>query len=123
MPLMEGAVLPQRDGPAGSEVYSEGLLYGPDQTAITADDYRVVYHPHADPGEPEFEVYDRRTDREERRDLADTGAASHLRTRLRQLTEESRAAASEVKAAGTREFSNRVLTEKQKERLRAIGYL
>ena len=123
MPGMEGAALPRREGLAGAEVYSEGLLYGPDQTALTGDDYKVIYHPHAESGERHFEVYDRRSDREERHDLAGTEAASDLRGRLEELTDESRVAASQVTGTGKAEFRNMILTEEKKRRLRALGYL
>ena len=123
MPGMEGAALPRKDGLVGAEVYSEGLLYGRDQTALTGDDYKVIYHPHAESGERQFEVYDRRSDREEQRDLAGTEAASDLRVRLEELTDESRVAASQMTATGKAEFRNMVLTEERKRRLRALGYL
>lgn len=123
MPGMEGVALPRRDGLAGAQIYSEGLLYGADQTALTGDDYKVIYHPHAESGEPLFEVYDRRSDPEEQRDLAGTEAASDLRLRLEELTDQSRLAASQVTATGKAEFRNMVLTEERKQRLRALGYL
>ena len=120
---MEGAVLPHREGLAGAQVYSEGLLYGADQAALTGDDYKVIYHPHAESGEGLFEVYDRRSDPGEQRDLAGTDAASELRVALEKLTEESRVAAGQVTATGKAEFRKVALTEERKQRLRALGYL
>jgi len=122
-PALNGSdqALPMRDGGPRAEVYSEAILYGTEHTALTTDDYRVIYHPY-DPSAAEwFEVYDRRRDRLERRDLADTEAASDLRTRLKLLTEEAAQTAARIGAGpGRREF---MLPQGMKRRLESLGYL
>ncbi|MCJ7751834.1 MAG: sulfatase [Armatimonadetes bacterium] len=111
--------LPQRDGGPGDEVFSEGTLHGSAQTALTTDEYKVIYRPGADEGRGAFEVYDRRRDRWERHDLAGTGAASELRARLKALTEEAHAERAK-RAAGAPRMG---MSEDERRRLKSLGYL
>ncbi len=107
--------LPRRNGGPGEMVYSEATLYDSEQTALTTDRYRVIYHPD----EGRFEVYDRAKDRGETHDLAGTDAALDLRARLKQLTQAAQATA-KANAGAT---SSMRLSEYTKDRLRALGYL
>lgn len=122
-PPMEGRrvePLPRRDGGSGAEVFSEGVLHGSEQTALTTDEYKVIYRSGGDEGRGAFEVYDRRSDRGERRDLAGTGAAAALRARLKALTEEAQAARAKRAAA---ERPKTEMTEDERRRLKSLGYL
>ncbi len=112
-------VLPRRDRDVGGEVYSEGLLHGSAQTALTTDDYRVIYHPSGG----EFEVYDRRTDRVEQFDLAHTGEAAEVRERLKLLTDEAlrNARATTPSEEGMPQPTE--LPAETRRRLRTLGYL
>jgi hypothetical protein len=121
-PALNGVeqALPQRDGGTPSEVYSEGLLYGKEQTALTTDDYRVVYRAYESTEGERFEVYDRRKDRRERHNLASSGAASELRLRLRRLTQAATAAARTGGGESDRELR---LSEGAERKMRSLGYL
>ena len=111
--------LPRRDGEPGAEVFSEGTLHGAEQTALTTDEYKVIYRPTAEGGRGEFEVYDRRRDRAEREDLAGTDVAAYLRARLKRLTEETKAA----RTKGAAGASRTEMSEDERRRLRSLGYL
>ncbi|HUU53281.1 MAG TPA: sulfatase [Armatimonadota bacterium] len=122
-PPMDGTrvtPLPRWDGGPGAEVFSEGTLHGVEQTALTTDEYKVIYRPGADEGGGAFEVYDRRRDRGERHDLAGTGAASELRARLRALTEEAQATRAR---RGESQVPRIEMTEEERRRLKSLGYL
>jgi arylsulfatase len=116
---IQGRPLPRRDGEPGVEVFSEGVLYGAEQTALTSDRYKAIYHlPASGPGR--FEVYDREADRGERRDLSKTGAARDLRERLRVLTE----AVMARRVTGNEEGApRREVGEEARRKLRSLGYL
>jgi arylsulfatase A-like enzyme len=112
--------LPRRDGAKGQEVFSEWIYYGRQQAALTTDDYRVIYHPEADAGQPRFEVYDRRRDPDEREDRAGTKAAMGLRERLQQMTE----VALKRRAASAGEGGPApAMSEKEKRDLKSLGYV
>jgi hypothetical protein len=116
---VQGRPLPRRDGEPGAEVFSEGVLYGSDQTALTTDSYKVIYHlPASGPGV--FEVYDRNRDRGERRNLAETGAARELCERLRVLTE---AAMAQRVTANEKDVPDAKIGEGARRKLRSLGYL
>jgi arylsulfatase A-like enzyme len=112
------ARLPRRDGEIPSEAYVEGTLYGTQQFALVADGYKVTYHLDADPTSRPFEVYDRRSDRRERHDLAGTDAAADARLRLKRLV-------AKAEAESRRRGSGRTapLSEEAKRRMRSLGYL
>lgn len=113
--------LPTRDQGSVSEVYSEGIMYGTEHTALTTDDYRIIYHPYDASRQDWFEVYDRRRDRRERHNLADTEAAWGLRSRLKQLTEAAeRAAVQAGGGPGARRFP---LPDGMKRRMKSLGYV
>jgi arylsulfatase A-like enzyme len=120
---MSGAAppLPRRSGGSGQVVYSEAPLYGAEQTALTTDRWRVIYHPTVPPPERQFEVYDRQRDRGEQHNEAATEAAADLRDRLRRKTEQARLAVARRVARGTPESAP--LTEEAKRQLRALGYM
>jgi len=111
-----GGSLPTADGEPGAVVFSEGVLHGEDQVALTTDEYKVIYHPEVG----EFEVYDRRTDRGELRDIAGTGAVNDLRDRLRMLTEEARE--NRLRQGKNRPTSD-LLSDGARQRLHSLGYL
>jgi len=120
---MSGKPLPRREGDGGAEVYSEGMFYGSEQTALTTDGYKLIYRPHEEPGALRFEVYDRRRDRDERQDLGGTGVAAGLREGLVKRTEAAQEAAERWKPRGEKEFEVIDLSAQSKRRLRALGYL
>ena len=112
--------LPRRDGAKGQEVFSEWIYYGKQQTALTTDDYRVLYHPEAGEGQPRFEVYDRHRDPDEKHDLAATKIAMELRGRLQQMTE----IALKRRAASAGEGGPApAMSEKEKRDLKSLGYV
>lgn len=113
--------LPRRDGEPGQVVYSEGPLYGAEQTALTTDRWRVIYHPTWRPAK-QFEVYDRRRDPEEQHDLASTGAAADLREELRQLTEEARRTVAR-RATARASAKASPLTREEERQLKSLGYM
>jgi len=122
-PALNGAnqALPMRNSQAASEVYSEGLLYGTERTALTTDKYKIVYHPYEGSGNDQFEVYDRSSDRRERHNLASTNAASDLRHHLRALTEGADRTAAQVTSDPTVGALN--ISDDAKRRMRSLGYL
>jgi arylsulfatase len=113
--------LPLRDGFRGDEVFAEWIYYGAEQTALITDDYKIIYDPGTDAATGKFQVYDRRTDREERHDLARSPVATDLRLRLQQLTR----AALERRRLTTASYGARppVLSDKAKRDLRSLGYI
>ncbi len=118
----EARPLPRQAGLKGDEVYSEGTLYGEEQTALTTDDWRVIYRPFNKLQSARFEVYDRRQDPLERTNLAPAGAAKELRERLRRLSEEAQ---QQVVARAKREqgTERRVLTKDAERQLKSLGYM
>jgi arylsulfatase A-like enzyme len=115
--------LPLRDGGPGDEVYSEAILYGAECTALTTDGYRVIYHPNAAKGKAEFEVYDRRADPSERRDLAQTDAAPAERARLKALTQAAQEAAHTGRSGGRQSSRQLKLSEGTRRQLKSLGYI
>jgi arylsulfatase A-like enzyme len=113
-------VLPRADGAPGAEVYSEGLLHTGRQTALTTDEWKVIYTPAESSAEDRFEVYHRRSDRQERRDLADTDAAAGLCARLRTVTEKMLAAQAAASQGGAPAHGP---DERARRQLRSLGYL
>ena len=104
---MHGQILPVRDGVRPAEIYSEAVLCGPEQTALTGDDYKIIYHPYASAAPSKFEIYDRSSDRREQRNLAGRQPAAELQDRLRARTEAAQAAAirwHRSETGGTGEF-------------------
>jgi len=116
--------LPQRDGEADMEVFSEGMFWGTERTALTTGDYKIIYHPHRTSDLPVIEVYDRRDDRSEHHDLAsDPAEGAPFRDRLAALTAESETAAKRWKPSGKREFRGIDLSDATREKLRTLGYI
>ena len=114
------SALPRYDGQPGDGAYSEAPLYGPDQSALTTDDYKVIYHLPSEEKAGVFEVYDRRADPGEQHDLAGEGVAVEERERLRRMTE----AAVAVRQQGGAEEAPRVeLNDTARRRLKSLGYL
>jgi arylsulfatase A-like enzyme len=107
----------------GNAVYSEARFGGPDETALTTDQWRIIYHPEEQSPEKQFEVYDRRRDSAEQHDVAATGAAADLREQLRKLTEAADQAASRRAAALPHESDRSPLTPEAERQLRALGYV
>ncbi len=115
----EGQPLPRKNGEPGAEVFSESVLYGSDQTALTTDSYKVIFHrPASGPGV--FEVYDRKNDRAERYNLAETEVAQELRDRLLLLTEKAVSQRITSNEAGKTETP---IGEDSRRKLRSLGYL
>ncbi len=121
-PIGDGRARPlaRRGGIPGGAVYSEGTLHGASQTALTTDEYKVIYRPPVGGRVAEFEVYDRRLDRLEQHDLAPSDAAAGLRERLKALAEQA-AAASERQ--GTHSRPSVVISDRERRRLESLGYL
>ena len=123
LPRQAGAAassLPRQDGGPGEMVYSEAPLFGSDQTALTTDRYKAIYHLSADGGDGSFEIYDRRRDPGEQLDLATGRTAAELRDHLREMTERALTARRE---ASRDEPRSGELDEAAKRRLRSLGYL
>jgi hypothetical protein len=118
----QARVLPRQDGEGGMSVYSEGLLWGLEKTSLISGDYKIIYHPHRDPQQQRFEVYDRRRDRAEQHDLADSQEAADLRERLVALTAASEETAAEWERSG-RQSEAIELSDETRARLRALGYI
>lgn len=120
---VKGRGLPRRDGLKGTQVFSEWMLYGNEQTALTTDTYKLIYWPQTPRKKASIEVYDLRTDREERNDLAASPVAEELRSELLRYTqtalEARRLTASQNRAKKPRPE----LSEKAKRKLRDLGYL
>jgi len=123
--------LPRRNASTGEEVYSEGIFYGDEHTSLTTDSYRVIYHPYA-AGADLFEVYDRRRDPEELKNLAGRAGSqppvhqdvvSDLCTRLKHLTDHAQAAAEEWWARRGGGLPNAPLPESSERELRSMGYV
>jgi len=112
--------LPRYDGQPGDGAYSEAPLYGPDQSALTTDDYKVIYHLPSEGKAGVFEVYDRRADPGEQRDLAAAGVAIEERERLRRMTE---AAVAARERGGGEEAPRIEMSEDERRRLKSLGYL
>jgi arylsulfatase A-like enzyme len=119
----EPPALPRRDGGPDAAIYSEGLLWGIEQTSLATGDYNIIYHPFRQPREQRFEVYDRRRDRAEQHDLAQSGEAADLRDRLVDLTASSEAACRQWRRSGKQSFDGLDLPEQTRDRLKALGYL
>ena len=120
---MQGQMLPVQDTVRGAEVYSEAVLCGPEQTALTSDEYKVIYRPYASAAGAEFEIYDRRRDRREQHNLADQHAAPGLRDRLMARTEAARAVAIQWHPGETAGTDRLALSEQTKRKLQTLGYL
>jgi arylsulfatase A-like enzyme len=118
-----GAVLPRQAGSTGREVYSEGMFWGIEKTALTTRDYKLIYCPYAYPSQPKFEVYDRAADRAEHNDLADSEAAAEQRRRLVALASDSQTAAEQWEHSGKQEFHGIDLSNATREKLRTLGYI
>jgi len=118
----EARPLPRQAGLKGDEVYSEATLYGEEQTALTTDDWRVIYRPFSKSQSARFEVYDRRKDPLEKTNLAPADAAKELQERLRRLSNEAQR---EVAARAKREqgTERRVLTKDAERQLKSLGYM
>ncbi len=116
--------LPQRDGGPDMEIFSEAMFWGTERTALTTGDYKIIYHPYRRSDRQRFEVYDRRHDRWERRDLADDPEeAAGLRDRLTGLTAEANTAAGRWKHSTKQEFKGIDLSDATLEKLRTLGYI
>jgi arylsulfatase len=115
--------LPRRNAAKGQEVYSEALLYGDEQTALTTPDHRVIYHPYAAAPEDAFEVYDRRRDPKELHNLASEGTAPDLRARLKHLTQLAQGAAEKWWAITGWGAWETTVPERSQRELRSMGYV
>lgn len=113
--------LPRQSGLPGATVFSEWLYYGKQQAALTTDRYKVIYEPDDKVRGGAFEVYDRRTDRRERCNLAHTSVAADLRAQLQRLTQA--ALASRRLLAARHRFDRRRLSPEEQRVLRSLGYL
>jgi arylsulfatase A-like enzyme len=116
----EGSAWPRRESAGRAEVYSEGVLYGREHTALTTRGYKVIYRPYAEKPEQEYEVYDLAQDPGELNDLSNTEAAEALRRRLKTLTAEADAAVREFEAEGKPRVR---LDEKTRRSLESLGYV
>ncbi len=118
-----GEPLPRKDGLDGEEVYSEGVLHGLEQVALTTDSYRVIWRPKAGPYPEALRVYDRRADPAEQEDLADTAAAADLRERLKRRAAAALEDCRRWKASHKQEFHGIDLSDATREKLRTLGYI
>lgn len=112
-----GDPLPRRDGEPGRAIYSEGILHGPEQTALTSDAHKLIYHVGAG---GEMELYDRRRDRAECSNLFGIEEALGPRTQLLALTEQAAEARARQQRFGTERLA---LDDHTRRRLESLGYL
>ncbi|MDH4180149.1 MAG: sulfatase-like hydrolase/transferase, partial [Armatimonadota bacterium] len=115
--------LPRRDGGLDTEIFSEGMFWGSERTALTTGDYKIIYHPYAHESRPRFEVYDRRHDRAEQHNIAESEDAAALRERLVRLTRDSETAAKQWQPSREQEFRGIDLSNATREKLKALGYI
>ena len=120
---LKGGPLPRRDGLPGEAVYSEGILHGVEQTALTTDEYKVIHHPATRLAEERLEVYARGGDREEKTDLAGSDVALDLRGRLVMRTRAAEEAAKKWEVSHEQEFRGIDLSRATREKLRTLGYI
>ena len=125
-PHLDGAVgqpLPRQSGEGGEEVYSEGVLHGPEQTALTTDRYKAIHRPATQLAGDTYLLYDRSSDRQERVALASSEPASALRERLLSQEKAAQAAARKWKVSNQQEFRGIDLSHATREKLKALGYI
>lgn len=115
--------LPQQNAPCGDIVYSESTFWGQEQTALTTDRWRVIYHTTEKLPEKQFEVYDRKHDPLEQRNLVSTGAAKNLCDQLRQMSTSAARIATRRAKSEQRRGKAITLTPERKRQLRSLGYL
>jgi len=122
-PSLQGDPLPRQEGPGGGEVYSEGILHGLEQVALTTDSHRVIWRPKAPPYPEALRVYDRESDPGEQADLSDTGTAADLRERLKRRAEAALQDSHQWKTSNKQEFQGIDLSDATREKLRTLGYI
>lgn len=120
---MKWHVLPKYNQGKGKEVYSEGLLYGIEQTALTNDTRKVIYQPKSLTGKPRFEVYNLRTDKNEQKNIAGKSTALDACRRLEIMTADSLRIAQHIYTKERSSTSRKRLSENTKRNLRSLGYL
>jgi arylsulfatase A-like enzyme len=118
-----GRVLPMRDGEPGDHVYSEAVLHGAEQTALTTAELKVICRPSVTTAAPTFEVYDRRRDRDEQHDMSGLSAAADLTERLWALTEAARQTAVRWHSGLETADAPLGLDAATERKLQALGYL
>jgi arylsulfatase A-like enzyme len=118
-----GHALPTADGGPGEHVYSEAVLHGAEQTALTTPERKVICHLSENPGEPRFEVYDRRRDRGEQHDIAQVPAGAEVTARLWELTKAAQRSAAQWQSDAEKADSELRLDPETRRKLRALGYV
>ncbi|MGH9380490.1 MAG: sulfatase [Thermoanaerobaculia bacterium] len=123
--LMTGATPPGRTPPAITEKHATADAAGPPPrdtaaTAIVVDGWKLVHHTQRAAGDPEFELFDRRSDPLDAHDVA----AEHpeIVERLHAALESWRASA-EAARLPTDEAASEGHSAQELERLRALGYI
>lgn len=117
-----GRPLPRTNGATGTEVYSEGILYGSEQGALTTDRYKAIWRPATQLTEEWLLVYDRLADPREQKDLSETAAADLVeRLKRRARTAKKVAAAWDVERE--HDFTVIDLTDATVAKLRTLGYI
>jgi arylsulfatase A-like enzyme len=118
-----GRPLPRRKSEIGAEVYSEGLLYGAEQGALTTERYKAIWRPATRLSEEQLFVYDRLVDREEQHDVSETEAAASVRERLQEKAKAAKKAAAEADARREHEFTVIDLSDATVSKLQTLGYI
>ena len=125
-PQLPGAVgrpLPRKSGGDGEEAYSEGILHGPEQTALTTDSYKVIHRPNNPLAGEMYLIYNRKVDRQESTALAEKEASPAIKARLIAQERAAMEAARKWKVSNQQEFRGIDLSHATREKLKDLGYI
>ncbi len=122
LPGAIGRPLPRKSGGAGEEVYSEGILHGPEQTALTMDTYKIIHRANNPLAGEIYLIYDRKVDRQERK-VVDKRETDSLKVRLLAQEKEALSAARQWKVSNQQEFRGIDLSHATREKLKDLGYI
>ncbi len=124
-PQLPGAVgrpLPRKSGDKGEAVYSEGILHGPEQTALTTDSYKVIHRPNNPLAGEMYLIYNRKVDCQESAAL-DEKETAPLKARLIAQERAAMEAARKWKVSNQQEFRGIDLSHATREKLKDLGYI
>jgi arylsulfatase A-like enzyme len=118
-----GRPLPREAAAPGSEVYTEGILYGPEQVALTTERYKAIWQPATRLSEERLLVYDRLADREERHDLSETEGVAELADRLKRRAGAAKRMAERSDIGREHDFAVLDISDATLAKLHALGYV
>ncbi len=119
----QGKPLPRRSGETGGEVYSEGVLYGSEQGALTTERYKAIWRPATRLTEEWLLVYDRLADPREQEDLSETEAAAAMADRLKRRASAAKKAAARHDVGREHDFTVIDVSDATLAKLQALGYI